>query len=186
VQQAASVEPRERLRLFVALLLPEDVRAHLSAWQEHELSGGSGLRVVPPASLHVTIAFLGSRPPEDVERVAGVLRAAANGLAPPVLEPVRYRETRSVAMIVLSDQEKRANVLAERVFEGLERLGIYERESRDWLSHVTVARFRQRPRLAPSVPSLGAVMSSEVAVMLSRLRPGGAEYEVLESVSLGG
>jgi 2'-5' RNA ligase len=118
--------------------------------------------------------------------VAGVLRAAANGLAPPVLEPVRYRETRSVAMIVLSDQEKRANVLAERVFEGLERLGIYERESRDWLPHVTVARFRQRPRLAASVPSLGAVVSSEMAVMLSRLRPGGAEYEVLESVSLGG
>jgi 2'-5' RNA ligase len=180
------VESRERLRLFVALLLPEDARAGLSAWQEHELSGGPGLRLVESPNLHVTIAFLGGRPPEDVERVAGLLRAVADEVAPPVLEPVRYRETRSVAMIVLADQDNCAHALAEQVFEGLERLGIYERESREWLPHVTVARFRSRPRLAPSVPPLGAVMSSEMAVMLSRLRPGGAEYEVLESVSLGG
>jgi 2'-5' RNA ligase len=89
-------------------------------------------------------------------------------------------------MIVLTDQGNRATALAERVFEGLERLKIYERESRGWRPHITVARFRNRPRLAPTVPSLGAVVSSEMAVMLSRLRPGGAEYEVLESVSLGG
>jgi 2'-5' RNA ligase len=180
------VEPRERLRLFVALLLPEDTRARLSAWQKQELSGRPELRLVQPANLHVTVAFLGSRPPEDVDRVAEVLRVAAHGLAPLVLEPGRYRETRSAAMIVLTDHGSRANALAERVFEGLERLEIYERESRDWLPHVTVARFRRRPRLAPPVPSLGAVVSSEMAVMLSRLRPGGAEYEVLESVSLGG
>jgi RNA 2',3'-cyclic 3'-phosphodiesterase len=186
VQNAASVESREPLRLFVALLLPKNARARLSAWQEHELSGQPGLRLVPAANLHVTIAFLGGRPPEDVDRVAGVLRDAARALAPPVLEPMRYRETRSVAMIVLTDQGNRATALAERVFEGLERIGVYERESRDWLPHITVARFRRRARLAPPVPPLGGVVSSEMAVMLSRLRPGGAEYEVLESVSLGG
>jgi RNA 2',3'-cyclic 3'-phosphodiesterase len=180
------VEPRERLRLFVALLLPEDALTRLSAWQERELSGRPGLRVVPAANLHVTIAFLGGRPPRDVDRIAGVLRETAPGLAPPVFEPVRYRESRTVAMIVLADQGNRATALAERVFAGLERLGVYEREGRDWLPHVTVARFRTRPRLAPPAPSLGGVMSSEMAVMLSRLRPGGAEYEVLESVSLGG
>ena len=185
-KNATSVESRERLRLFVALLLPPDALARLSAWQERELSGRPGLRVVPATNLHVTIAFLGSRPAEDVEGIAGVLHEARQEVAEPVLEPVRYRETRSVAMIVLSDQAGRANALAERVFEGLDRLGIYERERRDWLPHVTVARFQQRPRLAPPLPSLGGVVSSEMAVMISRLRPSGAEYEVLESVSLGG
>jgi RNA 2',3'-cyclic 3'-phosphodiesterase len=180
------LEPRERLRLFVALLLPAEALARLSAWQDRELSGRPGLRVVPATNLHVTLAFLGSRPAEDVERIPAVLREARHGLAAPVFEPVRYRETRSVAMIVLSDQAGRATALTERVFEGLERLGIYERESRDWLPHVTIARFQQRPRLAPPLPSLGEVVSSELAVMISRLRPGGAEYEVLESVSLGG
>ena len=67
-----------------------------------------------------------------------------------------------------------------------EDLGVYRREQRKWLPHVTVARFRNRPSLSPPLPLLGQVVSSEVAIMMSRLRPSGAEYEILESVSLGG
>ena len=89
-------------------------------------------------------------------------------------------------MIVLSDENDRATRLAERLFDGLERLRVYERERRDWLPHMTVVRFRERPRLAPPLPALGQVMSSELAVMMSRLRHSGAQYEVLESVPLGG
>jgi 2'-5' RNA ligase len=176
----------ERLRLFVALLLPADAVASLAAWQARELAGRPGLRVVPETNLHVTVSFLGGRPADDVERIARVLREAARHTDPVVLEPTRYRETRSVAMIALADRDDRATSLAERVFAGLERLRVYQRERRDWLPHVTVARFRERPRLAPPVPELGGVVSSEMAVMMSRLRPGGAQYEVLESVSLGG
>ena len=176
----------ERLRLFVALLLPADAVTSLAAWQARELAGHAGLRIVPGPNLHLTVAFLGGRPADDVERVAQALRESARHAYPLVLEPTRYRETRSVAMIVFADQDDRAKVLAERVFTGLEGLGVYERERRGWLPHVSVARFRERPRLAPPVPELGAVVSSEMAVMMSRLRPSGAQYEVLESVSLGG
>ena len=89
-------------------------------------------------------------------------------------------------MIVLGDDEKRGARLAERLFEGLQELGVYKREQREWLPHITVARFRDRPRLSPPLPPLEHIVSSEVAVMMSRLRPSGAEYEILESVSLGG
>lgn len=181
-----NVEGSERLRLFVALLLPEPAVASLGAWQAQELAGPPGVRVVPETNLHVTVAFLGRRPAEEVETIAGVLREAARQPGPVVLEPIRYRETRSVAMIVFADRDERARSLAETVFAGLERVRIYERERRDWLPHVTVARFRERPRLAPPVPELGRIVSSEIAVMISRLRPSGAQYEVLESVLLGG
>jgi RNA 2',3'-cyclic 3'-phosphodiesterase len=180
------VRGRERLRLFVALLLPDEAVSRLVEWQQRELGGGHGLRIVPADNLHVTVAFLGGRPAADLEGIAKVVRETARGAAPPVLEPVRYRETRSVGMIVLSDENDRAATLAERLFDGLERLRVYERERRDWLPHVTVVRFRERPRLAPPLPTLGRVMSSELAVMMSRLRPSGAQYEVLESVPLGG
>jgi 2'-5' RNA ligase len=180
------VERRERLRLFVALLLPDEAVARLAEWQGRELAGCRNVRVVPPANLHVTVAFLGARPADDLEGLAEVVRETARGVARPVLEPVRYRETRSVGMLFLSDENDRAKRLAERLFEGLERLGVYEREGREWLPHVTVLRFRERPRLAPPLPELGRVVSSEMAVMMSRLRPSGAQYEVLESVSLGG
>jgi 2'-5' RNA ligase len=68
----------------------------------------------------------------------------------------------------------------------LEALGVYEPERREWLPHVTVLRFRERPRLRPRLPDLEPFMPSDAAVYLSRLRPGGAQYEVLESVLLGG
>jgi hypothetical protein len=40
--------------------------------------------------------------------------------------------------------------------------------------------------VSPPLPELGGIVSSEMAVMISRLRPSGAQYEILESVPLGG
>ena len=181
----SSVEGRERLRLFVALLLPDAAVSSLVEWQQREL-GRPTMRVVPPENLHVTIAFIGGRPTAELETITGAVRTAAGESSKPLLEAVRYRETRSVGMIVLSDEDRRAGLLAARVFDELEGLGVYEREHREWLPHVTVARFRERPRLDPTPPALGRVVSSEMAVMISRLRPSGAQYEVVESVPLGG
>ena len=173
----------ERLRLFCALRLPPDTVSRLAAWQQATLRGG---RAVPRESLHVTLAFLGNRPAGDVEAVAAALRDAAAEAEPIVLRVRGYRETRSVGMLVFDDEDGRAVALALRLHERLEALGLYERESRPWLPHVTVLRFRERPRLRPELPGLGEVSPSDAAVYLSRLRPGGAQYEVLEAVALGG
>ena len=89
-------------------------------------------------------------------------------------------------MLVLSDEGGCAARLAADVQERLERLGVYRREGRRWLPHLTVARFRQRPRLRPSLPPTGTFVPSDAAAYLSRLHPDGARYEVLESVALGG
>jgi 2'-5' RNA ligase len=88
-------------------------------------------------------------------------------------------------MLVLDDPSGGATALAERVQLGLERLGVYERERRAWLPHVTVLRFRERPRLGPPVPEIGPFAPSGAAAFLSRLHPSGARYEVLESCLLG-
>jgi hypothetical protein len=63
---------------------------------------------------------------------------------------------------------------------------VYERERRRWLPYLTVLRFRHRPRLRPALPELEPLVPSDAAAYLSRLRPGGAQYEVLESVPVGG
>jgi 2'-5' RNA ligase len=87
-------------------------------------------------------------------------------------------------MVVLDDADARATILADEVGAGLERLGVYRRERRPWLPHVTVLRFRQRPRLDPPLPALGRVSPSEVALYHSVLRPNGAQHEIVESVAL--
>jgi len=89
-------------------------------------------------------------------------------------------------MLVLDDDGERATRLAGDLHERLERLGVYERERRPWLPHLTVVRFRARPRLAPPLPELGAFGPSDAALYHSVLRSTGAQYEVLETFALGG
>jgi RNA 2',3'-cyclic 3'-phosphodiesterase len=181
-----SVEGHERIRLFAGLPLPEDTVRRLAAWQHSELAGAPETRIVPPGNLHVTLAFLGPRPVAELDGVVEALRRAGGAVARPVLASARYRETRSVGMLVLEDEDGRATRLAERVGEDLERLGVYRREARRWLPHVTVLRFRRAPGLRPGLPELGRVSPSEVALYHSVLRPTGAQYEILQTVPLGG
>ena len=173
----------ERLRLFCALRLPDPVLDALERWQGEHLRDG---RIVPREHLHITLAFLGSRPSAELGAIAGALNEAARGAVGIVLSGRRYRETRSVGMVVLEDETGAAGELAERLFDRLEGLSVYEREKRRWLPHVTVLRFRTPPRLSPPPPDLGAFQPSDAAVYMSALRPTGAQYEVLESVPLGG
>jgi 2'-5' RNA ligase len=182
----ASVEGDERLRLFVALKLPQTTLERLVAWQAAELAGVLDTRLVPPGNLHVTLAFLGSRPAADVGAVLRVVEDAARSAERPVLTVSRYRETRSVGMLVLEDEDGRATRIADTVGDGLERLGVYAREARRWLPHITVLRFWRRPRARPALPDLVPVSPSEVALYHSVLRPTGAQYEILQSVPLGG
>jgi RNA 2',3'-cyclic 3'-phosphodiesterase len=180
------VEGGERLRLFLALPLPERVVERLVAWQRGALAGARDARLVPPANLHVTLAFLGHRPAGEVGAIAAEMRAAAAAAVRPLLRASRYRETRSVGMVVLDDEGGRATALANDLAGRLEQVGVYEPERRPWLPHVTVLRFRRPPRLRPEPPDVGEVSPSEVALYTSVLRRTGAQYEISESVPLGG
>ena len=199
----------ERLRLFLALRLPEPELDVLEAWQGKHLP--SGYRIVPRSNLHVTLAFLGHRPAGELPAILAELRDAAAGLGElPRLTALRYRETRSVGMLVLDDEDGRAERLARDVQGRLERLGVYRSEARRWLPHVTVARFRKPEGLRPELPNRGTyvLIPSDASAYLSRLRPPqtkaqrhpggqnrdpafgpglapGAQYEILESFALG-
>jgi 2'-5' RNA ligase len=172
-----------RLRLFLALRLPNDVLGEIGRWQQEQLSG---VRIVPREHLHVTLAFLGHRPADEVETVVDALRDCAGRAGEIRLTPFRYRETRSVGMLVLDDEGGGATLLANELRQRLERLGVYRPEGRPWLPHLTVARWPERPRLQLEPPSVRTFVPSDAAAYLSRLRPTGAQYEVLQTVALGG
>ena len=181
---AGSVTADDRLRLFLGLRLPAEVLDAIVAWQGGHMPGG--VRVVPREHLHITLAFLGHRPAGELGGIVSALRDAARAARSDLrLAPARYRETRAVAMLVLDDLGGGAAALADDLQGRLETLGVYRREARPWLPHVTVARFRERPRLQLEPPPMGTFVPSDAAAYLSRLHPGGARYEVLESVALG-
>jgi len=183
---SGSVVGDERLRLFLGFRLPDATARRVVSWQQEELGAPERTRLVPVENMHVTIAFLGSRPAGELDSIAGALREAARDAARPVLVPAGYRETRSVGILVFEDEDGHATRIAKDVHGRLARLGVYEPERRAWLAHLTVVRFGERPRLQPPIPKLGPVTMSDAAVYISRLRPTGAQYEVMESVPLGG
>jgi RNA 2',3'-cyclic 3'-phosphodiesterase len=186
MSSAASVGGDERIRLFLGLRLPERTVDALVPWQSEAFARARDCRIVPAENLHITLAFLGNRPVEELEPITEAMQAAAAEALLPSLTLRRYRETRSVGMLVFDDAEERAAQLAADLHGRLEALGVYERERRPWLPHLTVLRFRRPPRLRPELPELGKVSPSEAAVYHSVLRRGGAQYEVLQSAALGG
>lgn len=182
----ASVSADATLRLFYGLPLPAGVGDALGRWQASELLGDGPTRPVATGQLHVTLAFLGARPRGELAALRRVLAEAAAGAERPVLTVRRYRETDRVAMLVLDDEGGAAGRLQARLSAMLERLGAYRPERRPWLAHVTVARFGERPRLRPALPRLEPFSPSDAALYHSVLRPDGAQYSILEAVSLGG
>jgi 2'-5' RNA ligase len=184
MSSGASVEGDARIRLFCALTLADAVVDQVVEWQHSLLRGD--FRVVPPDNLHLTLAFLGHRPRRDVEPIQYELEGAARDARPISLTVHGYRETRSVGMLVFSDEDGAGAALAADLHARLERIGVYEPERRPWLPHLTVVRFRERPRLQPELPGLGTVSPSGAAVYHSVLRPTGAQYVVVQGFGLGG
>lgn len=184
---AARFAPDERIRLFCALRLPEEVLDSVVEWQG-QVDWPEAVRIVPRGNLHVTLAFLGSRPASELDAIACALRRVASRAGRIQFAPAKrkLRETRSVGMVALHDLDGGAKALAEDLHVQLQRLGVYEPERRPWLPHLTVVRFSKRPGLELDPPAVGFFSPSDAAVYHSLLRRDGAQYEALESVPLGG
>jgi 2'-5' RNA ligase len=89
-------------------------------------------------------------------------------------------------MVVYADADGAATSLAEDVQARLERLGVYRREGRRWLPHITVLRFRRPAGLRPEAPNRCSIHDVRAALYRSQLGPGGARYTELETAALGG
>lgn len=183
--------------MFVAIDLPQMVREYIATWGETELADPA-LRAVPPESLHITLAFLGNRRLDDVERIAEAMEAVADvplflELGGPVGRPSRDRPS-VIALPVTFPRpvEARQAELSEiLIFERL-----YEPEGRPFWPHVTVARVRaegrgsQRPTRVeiPSGPApterVGFFNGVRISLYRSELQPSGSHYFPLAQVEL--
>ena len=180
----ASVEGHERLRLFVGFPVPDAAARELAAWAAD--LDAPDTRRVRAEDLHFTIAFLGHRPRDDADRIAEILDECAPQAVRPQFFMRRYRETPRVGMLVYEERHSaHGGEHAYDVQRRLEEEGLYVRERRPWLPHVTVLRFRTPPRLRPSLLPSEPVTPSETAAYLSLLGSGGAQYEIIHRVQLG-
>ena len=201
-----SSEPaaESKARLFIALDLPEDVRAQITDWQTKALTDPA-LRPMRAESLHVTLCFLAHRAEREIPRIEAVIRS----LAP---RPVKLRfdpEALAVPkgrprLYMLSAESDDAVALQSELSAALAGERLYEPEERRFRPHVTVARVRSE-RLAPErgqrrgkarpkrvrkppapLPKTleQAFGSVRLALYRSHLKPQGAEYVALSGIDL--
>jgi len=185
-----------RARLFVALDLPETVRKGIVAWGRREL-GDPALRVVPPESLHVTLAFLGYLPEKEIARL-GAIVAGLTSSAPELRlgSPVAKPSGRHPRLFALPADSSAAVELQAELGRELVRGQLYKPEKRPFWPHVTVARVKpegkgsKRPREVERRPGglpkdlLQAAVCRRVTLYRSELKPSGAEYRPLAQVEL--
>lgn len=153
-------------------------------------------RWVRPEGLHLTLKFLGESSPGDLE-------ALANALAPRLepLAPVEVRlsgsgffpDPRRPRVAWVGGEAPGAAGVASEIDAAAVAAG-WERERRPFALHLTLARLR-RPWGPGSVESwlewgrgyaAPAFRCDEVILFESRLAPGGAIYNPLRTLTLGG
>lgn len=187
-------EPRpadERVRLFVALELPDDVREALVGWRSSAIREQAGIRPIRSEDLHVTLCFLGWRGEEEVGAIVDACRIAGSCPAPALrlsdgtwLPP---RRPRVLAMSLDNPDGALARVQSE-LARVLESGGWYRPEKRPFFGHVTVARVGKGGRVArttlPPPPEL-SFTGRYVTVYRSRLYRAGARYDPLTRIELG-
>jgi RNA 2',3'-cyclic 3'-phosphodiesterase len=192
-----------RVRLFVALDLPDDVRAELQAWQARECVD-EALRPVGEQALHVTLCFLGYHPEKAIPEIAALVTGVEARPVPMRLEPdpVPLRGRRP-GLFALSAPSDEAVELQAGLEAGLVEHRFYKPEKRPFWPHVTVARVRTervkgsggkrrrgKPRVVERPPGrLPKALERpfdavRVALYRSNLRPQGAIYERLAALEL--
>ena len=174
------------MRLFVALDIPEDVRATLAALVAKLRSASPNARWARIEGVHVTLKFIGEVSPE---RADGITASLANV---PFPAPIAihfsglgfFPNERRPRVLWAGIQPGQAlSVLAAAVETTLEPLGI-PREKRAFSPHLTLARFDSPGGLqalhaaikADGPLEFGSAIAKEFHLFLSVLKRGGAEY----------
>lgn len=176
-------------RLFVAVDLPDGVRAMLAAWARTQVGHRDDLRLVPAEALHLTLAFLGDLPVACIDELGTALAECADGPVPlGVGAPLWLAPRRPHVLTVAVEDPAGALAGLHRAVEAAlaDTVG-YAPERRAFRPHITVARVRRGARVRPwelPAPDTARFGAPAVALYRSRLGAGGAQYEVLARVVL--
>jgi len=184
------------MRLFVAILLDDEVRAALGRVQQQLSPACSGVRWVRQDQLHITAKFLGEVPDRDVAGVSKALERAATQLAPfeMTLKGCGCFPPRGAVRIVWAGiQEPSGSLLrsVEAVEGGLTEIG-FPRERRPFSPHITIGRVKHDPSGGSWRPAVSefefpalAQPVEKITLMSSVLSPQGPTYAVVSAAPLG-
>lgn len=194
------------MRTFVAVDIPEEIRQKLARFVEGVRGFAPEARWVNPASLHLTLKFIGEIGEAKVAEVKQALAAVRGESSEISFRGTGFFPTVKAARVfwIGVEADAKLTVLAAAVDAALAPLGI-AREERAFTPHLTLARTGSgRPQRARGdrnnagfqklqeklgqmpAPEFGTMTAHEFALYESKLSPGGAVYSKLQRFALGG
>lgn len=190
----------ERIRAFIAIEMPEAVRAALSALEASlQPEQHTYVKWVAPSSIHLTLKFLGNIPQRQVPEIVEAVTHASKGISPFQLHlgglgafPNLGRPR--VIWVGLTGEVDAVMRLQRSIDQALVPLG-FDMEARPFTAHLTLGRLRERATheerrrigglvTATQFEAATPMSVREVSLMRSRLTPAGAIYSRLASVEL--
>lgn len=186
------------MRLFVAVNFPALVRRALADVAAKLAQAGLPVRWTPEEAFHLTLRWLGDRDDEDRAAVTAIVHEVAAEFEPfeggfgPVGAFPSPRRPRVIWIAV--EAGPRLRLLRDELERRLARDG-FGRDTRSFRPHVTLGRAKRDARPGAFRPFVSAADSlgidapfpvSSIDLMRSHLEPGGARYECLAAVGLGG
>ena len=190
----------EQVRSFIAIELPDEVKAGLSQLQAQlKLGKPSSVKWVDPYSIHLTIKFLGNIAEDRIPAITRAIEEATKGLSSfqlkvtglgvfPNLKRVQ------VAWVGIGGEVDKLAQLQQRIESSLTPLG-FTAETRPFTPHLTLARLRdqasadERQRMGQLIASTSFkaayfIKVASINLMRSQLTREGAIYSRLSSVGL--
>jgi len=190
----------EPVRCFIAISLPDEVKAGLKELQVQLKSGHqTSIKWVDPYSVHLTLKFLGGVDGDKISPITAAMAEAVKGVPPFSLKVEdlgafpNLRRVQVVWVGVSGEVNKLAH-LQQRLESNLEGLG-FAPEKRRFTPHLTLARVRDRAS-ADEREALGQIISGTkfeaagsfpveaVNLMKSQLTREGALYSRISTAGL--
>jgi 2'-5' RNA ligase len=171
----------ERLRLFVAVDVPAAVRSSLATWADD--AAPSEVRRVPAESLHVTMAFLGTRTAQDAADAGAVLGAVARPVGTLRTAGALWLPPRRLGVLAIALEHDPALTDLQRDLGAAlaEAIG-FQPERRPFRAHVTVGRVRRGTRVRTHEvrePPALEFPAGALTLYRSHAGPAGSRYEPL-------
>ncbi len=188
------MNPRETLRLFLAIPIPEAVKLELTRLQEElrPLLPPQAVRWAKPEQFHLTLKFLGNVLVENVETLSKVAREVCSATLPLRLcaegtggfpNDISPR----VFWIGIKSDDGRLHPFQQQLEAAVERFA-EKQEAKNFAAHVTLARLeRLRPDAvekfmmqARTDKRFGKWTATEVELIESKLGQDGALHAILD------
>jgi len=191
----------EKLRLFVAIPMPETVRNEITGVQQElqQLVSRDAVRWAKPEQFHLTLRFLGDVPAEQAPALQEVVNAVCAGVTALRLsaQGIGFFPNAGAPRIIwagVNDGEGRLADLQKKI-EAVVRLFAEKPAAEKFAGHVTLGRikFLKRPEIEKLAAHAQAVKdrlfgewtANDVELMRSDLLPDGAQHTLLAAFRLG-